>query len=95
MPVVEHFINVENYRIRVKSGNEKNKKKVVLLHGMSFTADTWDNLGTLDVLYKANLGVFALDMPGFGKSRGKRLNRHIAADVLKHAMESCTLKERL
>jgi abhydrolase domain-containing protein 14 len=41
---------------------------VVLLHGMKFQAETWRELGTLDVLADLGLRVLAVDMPGFGKS---------------------------
>ena len=59
---------------------------------MSFTADTWDNLGTLDVLCDASFGVFALDMPGFGKLSRRRLNRH-AADVLKQILDKLQINK--
>ncbi|MCD6483730.1 MAG: alpha/beta fold hydrolase [Candidatus Odinarchaeota archaeon] len=60
---------------------------------MSFTADTWDNLGTLDVLCDASFGVFALDMPGFGKLSRRRLNRHAAADVLKQILDKLQINK--
>ena len=60
---------------------------------MSFTADTWDNLGTLDVLCDASFGVFALDMLGFGKSSGRRLNQHVAADVLKQILDKLQINK--
>lgn len=41
---------------------------VVLLHGMKFQAETWRELGTLQVLADQQLRVLAVDMPGFGKS---------------------------
>ena len=41
---------------------------VVLLHGMKFQAETWRELGTLEVLAGLGLHVLAVDMPGFGKS---------------------------
>lgn len=41
---------------------------VVLLHGMKFQAETWRDLGTLQVLSDQQLRVVAVDMPGFGKS---------------------------
>lgn len=44
------------------------KKPIVLLHGASFSAQTWNELGTLDHLIKARYPVLAVDMPGFGNS---------------------------
>ena len=37
---------------------------VLLLHGASFNADTWDALGTLKLLSAAGYDVAALDLPG-------------------------------
>ncbi|MCF8104688.1 MAG: alpha/beta hydrolase [Desulfohalobiaceae bacterium] len=44
------------------------KKPVIFLHGASFEAQTWLNLGTLDLLKDNGYPVHALDMPGFGRS---------------------------
>lgn len=41
---------------------------IVLLHGMKFAAETWRDLGTLDVLAGAGKHAVALDLPGFGAS---------------------------
>lgn len=41
---------------------------VLLLHGASFDAETWKNLGTLDRLASAGFQAIALDMPGFGQT---------------------------
>jgi len=41
---------------------------IVLLHGMKFKAQTWKELGTLNVLAGAGKHAVALDLPGFGAS---------------------------
>jgi abhydrolase domain-containing protein 14 len=41
---------------------------VVLLHGMSFEAETWREIGTLGRLEEEGYRATALDLPGFGKS---------------------------
>ena len=44
------------------------KRDVLLLHGKMFSAETWNKLGTLEVLAENGYRAFALDLPGFGES---------------------------
>ncbi|MCP4249717.1 MAG: alpha/beta hydrolase [bacterium] len=47
-------------------------RSVLLLHGGRFSAATWRDLRTIDVLADAGNRVVAVDLPGFGRSpRGK------------------------
>jgi abhydrolase domain-containing protein 14 len=41
---------------------------VVLLHGSSFTAETWKQIGTMRVLAEAGYLAYGVDLPGFGRS---------------------------
>jgi pimeloyl-ACP methyl ester carboxylesterase len=43
-------------------------KPIVLLHGASFRAETWRQIGTMKVLAEAGCLAYAVDVPGFGES---------------------------
>ncbi len=52
----------------LEAGEGKNRT-VLLLHGMKFSAATWQELGTLEKLAHAGFHPLAVDMPGFGGSQ--------------------------
>ncbi len=51
----------------LETGNPEGRD-VILLHGMKFKAESWQELGTLEKLAAAGHHPLALDMPGFGGS---------------------------
>jgi abhydrolase domain-containing protein 14 len=49
-------------------GGDRSRPVLLLLHGASFTAQTWVNLGTLDYAAARGYRAIALDLPRYGSS---------------------------
>ncbi len=84
----DYYIQINGFKIRYKKANELAQRKVVLLHGMAFSADTWEELSTITKLSREGFGVYAIDVPGFGKSSGRRMNRWKVAEILNNVLDN-------
>ena len=62
------WIEVDGGRVHYFVEGMEQGRRVVLLHGASFSAETWREIGTMEVLARAGFLVYAVDLPGFGKS---------------------------
>jgi pimeloyl-ACP methyl ester carboxylesterase len=62
------WLDVEGGTVHYLAAGEKGGRAIVLLHGASFTSQTWLEIGTIETLCCAGYLVYALDMPGFGSS---------------------------
>lgn len=65
-------------------------KTVVLLHSDKLDSSVWENIKTLDLLFKLGYRVIALDLPGFGNSK---LFKEPAENYEKAAVFEMVLKE--
>ncbi|MEB3340701.1 alpha/beta hydrolase [Okeania sp.] len=63
------YLHLENARIHYLETGQKNSVSVLLLHGASFTAHTWQEIGTLDFLNMRGYRAVAVDIPGYGRSQ--------------------------
>ena len=66
--ILSQIIDLNGCAVHVLECGEAQEMSIVLLHGMKFQAHTWQDLGTLAFLADQGMHVFAVDMPGFGKS---------------------------
>lgn len=66
-------VTVEGQSIHGRAAGPKTGAPVLLLHGAAFDSGTWEKLGTLAVLAKAGFRAVAVDLPGFGASKGARI----------------------
>ena len=63
------YITVQNARIHCIEAGQVSAAPVLFLHGASFRAETWEDLGTLSLLAEAGYYAVAVSLPGFGRSQ--------------------------
>ncbi|MBZ8179304.1 alpha/beta hydrolase [Oscillatoria salina IIICB1] len=73
--VKAEYIEIEEQNIFYRETGEKNSKSVLLLHGASFSSQTWEDIGTLQLLVEKGYRAVAIDLPGYGKSTGNFSDR--------------------
>ena len=66
--VISKVIKIQTANIHYLEGGNPQNPSVLFLHGASFSAKTWKELGTLKRLAQKNFHVIAIDLPGYGRS---------------------------
>mmetsp|Transcript_29116 Transcript_29116/g.38294 ORF Transcript_29116/g.38294 Transcript_29116/m.38294 type:complete len:218 (+) Transcript_29116:81-734(+) len=66
------FVSVGGSEIfyRKQTPDSLSKGTVLLLHGARFSSETWEELGTLQIIANAGITAVAVDLPGYGKTTG-------------------------
>ncbi|MBK4732548.1 alpha/beta hydrolase [Oxynema sp. CENA135] len=74
MSVRSQFLTFQNTRLHYLEVGAIAAKTVLFLHGASFKAQTWQELGTLQLLSDRGYRAIALDLPGYGESETVNAN---------------------
>lgn len=67
-PITSNFATIQQGRIHYLETGLPDAPAVLFLHGASFSAQTWQDLGTLALLAEQGYRAVAIDLPGFGQS---------------------------
>ncbi len=87
--IASQYITVQQIRIHYLEAGGSSRPAVLLLHGASFSAQTWQDLGTLALLAGEGYRAVAVDLPGFGQSEPASLDQPEA--FLAKLMEELTI----
>jgi pimeloyl-ACP methyl ester carboxylesterase len=66
--ISSNFIQIQTVNLHYLEAGNLEKPALLFLHGASFSAQTWKDLGTLKRFSQQGYRVVALDLPGYGKS---------------------------
>lgn len=82
------YLQIQGRKIHYLEARESANKSVLFLHGASFTAQTWQEIGTLKVIADKGYRVVAIDLPGYGSSQNKFTSR---SEFLRELIEELNL----
>ena len=69
MTINSKYIQIQGVRIHYLEAGEPTAIPVLFLHGASFSAQTWQDIGSLKLLAEKGYRAVAVDLPGYGSSQ--------------------------
>lgn len=66
--IASNFIQIQDAKIHYLEAGENNDFAVLFLHGASFSAQTWQEIGVLKFIAEHGYRAIAVDLPGYGNS---------------------------
>ncbi len=64
-----HFISIQGAKIHYLEGGDAKGLPILFLHGASFNARTWQEIGLIEKVSQAGYRVICVDLPGYGNSQ--------------------------
>ncbi|VXD25797.1 conserved hypothetical protein [Planktothrix serta PCC 8927] len=66
--ILSKFIKIRGANIHFLEAGDPQNSSILLLHGASFKAQTWQDIGTLELISQNHDHAVAVDLPGYGES---------------------------
>ncbi len=73
-PITAHRVETQGHYVHYLAAGPKTGQSVLFLHGAKYHSGTWKDLGTLEKMADAGFRAVAIDLPGFGKSAGWKID---------------------
>ena len=84
---VERYCVIDGAKIHYLEAGEISNQDILFLHGMKFSAETWNDLGTLNFFEAEGFHPVAVDLPGFGKSEELAMEKAIVLMAIINGLE--------